>query len=399
MGMIYKRGQVYWVKYYRHGKAYRESSKSKDEKEAKRLLKRREGQIADGKFTGLNVEKVTFNELAVDLENDYIMNGRKSLDRAQLSITHLSGYFDGWKVINITTANVKDYIVKRQTVGASNGTINRELAALKRMFSLGAKQTPPKVNRIPYIPMTKENNVRTGYLEHDEYMQLRDVLPSYLKPVFIMGYHTGMRIQEILSLTWKQVNVFDRKITLDAGATKNDEARVIFMGEELFEAVMQQKKLKDTYYPNCQQVFFREGHPIQDFRTAWETALSAIGKPLTYICEECAKVYTFRNRKKRSGAVCECTGRLKSDNRLFHDLRRTAVRNMIRAGIPEKVAMKISGHKTRSVFDRYNIVNETDLQVASERITQALREKEEFINKSLMGTISGTFPIRKAAGE
>ncbi len=366
MGSIYKRGEVYWVKYYRAGKPYRESSKSTKESDAKRLLRLREGQITENRFTGLRVERIRFDELAEDFLNDYRVNGKKSLDRAERSVKHLKAFLEGVRAMDVTTDRIRTYILQRQEQEAENGTINRELAALKRMFHLASQMTPPKVTNIPYIPPLKENGARTGYFEHKEYLAFKNALPSYLKPVVTMAYHTGMRKEEILSLQWSQVDLIEGKLTLKAEDTKNGEARVIYMKGELLEALRFQKALRDSKFSKCPHAFFGEtGERIRDLRGAWAKALKET----------------------------------KLEGKLFHDFRRTAVRNMVRAGVPERVAMMVSGHKTRSVFERYNIVNEDDLKRASEMVMEYHEEKGTVTNGHNLGTVEAQASQVEAEGK
>jgi integrase len=381
MGMIYKRGKVYWIKYYRNGKPYRESTRSRKEADAKRLLKKREGEISQGKLPGIYFDRVTFEELAKDFLNDYKLNG-KDVTRAELNVRHLSNFFEGFKVPQLTTPKIREYVERRlqekwtcercnrvfdtetqkclacqsekiRRKQTANGTINRELSALKRMLNMGARQTPPKVDRVPYIPMLKENNVRKGFFEHDDFLKVRDTLPSHLKTFVTFGYKTGWRISEIAKLNWSQVDLKTGTVRLEAGETKNDEARTIYLDDELRGLLIRQWNERKAAKKVLPYVFVNEEgtDKINRFDKAWKSACKNAGIGV----------------------------------RIFHDLRRTAVRNMVRSGVPERVAMKVSGHKTRSVFDRYNIVNDTDLKLAAKRQEAYLEAQTNG-----MGTISGT---------
>ena len=242
--------------------------------------------------------------------------------------------------------------------GAENATVNRELAALKRIFNLGAKQTPPKVDRVPFIPMLKENNVRKGFFEEGEFQALRSALPSYLQGFVTFAYKTGWRVSEIGGLTWSQVDLANGIVRLEAGQTKNDEGRTVHLDDELREVFQTQWDARKNREKLTPYVFVNESGTdrIKDFRGAWATA-----------CED-AKI----------------------GKRLFHDFRRTAVRNMVRAGIPERVAMMVSGHKTRSVFERYNIVSDTDLKLASQKMETYLQAQ-----RAQLGTKTGSVTKKK----
>jgi len=135
--------------------------------------------VSSGEPFRLGMEKIKVAELAQDFLQDYRINGLKSLPDAKARWKlHLHDWFGHLKAAYVGTDTSKDYIEKRQKEEASNATINRELAALKRMFSLGMKASPPKIYRVPAIPHLKENNVRKGFLTIERYARLADACAS-----------------------------------------------------------------------------------------------------------------------------------------------------------------------------------------------------------------------------
>lgn len=297
-------------------------------------------------------QKQTIGALLDDVLLDYQIN-EKSLTWAKIVIEgHLRPAFGKLRISRFETKMAQRYIAMRQAFGIKNATINRELALLRRAFNLGAESTPPTVGRVPKIPHLEENNIRKGFFEHEPYLKIRAELPEEFRPVLTFGYYTGCRLGEILLLEWSQVDLLEREIRLEPGTTKNDEGRTIPLIDELYATLVMQEQVRDQKHPNCPWVFFRyrTGKRIRNFRYQWVQACWRAG---------------FWQGDKKTG----------KPSVLFHDLRRTGVRNLVRAGVPERVAMMISGHKTRSVFDRYNIIDKRDLKEAARRLNEYMAQK------------------------
>jgi integrase len=246
------------VKYRKNGQVFRESSGETDPEKASAFLARRVCEIATGKFAGLAVERITVGELIRDVEQDYVVNERKDLPILKLRIkAHLEKRFDKIRAADFGTANVKAYVAFRKRAGAANATINRELAIVRRAFSLGFEHDPPKVARIPHIPALEENNVRTGFLEHSEYLALREALPEELKMLLVVGYHTGVRRGELINIRWAQVDLKVRRIRLEVGTTKNKEGRYLPLYGEMAEWLKMARSIRDEMFrsaPGCSTV-------------------------------------------------------------------------------------------------------------------------------------------------
>ena len=334
-----KQSNVWWIGYSINGTKHRESSGTTVHREAVRLLHQRLAERGRG-VSRRDLEKVTFDDLADVIRADYQKNGRKSARRLNTSLIHLSGAFGDWRVVDLTEDVIDRYATDRLDEGAASATVNRELAALRRMLVLGRRAR--MVGYMPAFEMLHEDNVRTGFLEDGELSALEAELPEHLRPLAQVAYCTGWRRGELLSRRWRHVDLENGWLRLEPGETKNGKGRSFPLIPRLRAVLEEQhaRKLKVERSTGriVDALFFRfdTGEPIGSFRKSWKSACTRAGVP----------------------------------DLLFHDFRRSAVRNLIRAGIPETIAMRFTGHITRSVFDRYAIVDEKMLQEQSEKLTE-----------------------------
>jgi integrase len=346
---------TWWIRYSRGGKQFRESAKTNNYNDAERMLRRRQGEIATGAFTGLAPERIRISQLLLEMLDDMKANGRRSYGSAEGGVRlHLIPFMGNVRVAEFSSNLVKAYKAKRQAEKAANATINRELGFLKRAFNLGYRAEPPLVAKVPYIARLPERNVRTGFLEHEQYKQLRDALPDYLKLLFVLGYHTGARLGELRRITWPQVEA--NRIVLYPGTTKNGDGRALPIYGEMAGWIEMAKESRKQF-PTCPYLCQHDGQPLGEscVRKAWKTSCKAVG------------LAALR----------------------FHDLRRSAVPNMDRAGVPRTVAMKVSGHRTESMFNRYNIVSERDVAEIKNRM-------ETYLSNLGTSTLSSTLADSEA---
>ncbi len=332
LGSVYQRGETWWIKYYYRGQAKRESSHSTNKQEAFRLLRKRQGEMGQGRLIGPDLEKTTFEDLQQMIEHDYRNEGHRSLARLHTAFRHLAQCFARTKAMDITYDRLDAYRTTRLGQGASASSLHTELAVLKRAFHLAkiaGKADPPP------FPTVTVKNARKGFFERHQFEAVRAHLPSELQPLFTVAYHSGWRTRsELLPLHWSQVDFQAGTLRLDVNTTKNDDGRTFpfTILPELAETLRAQRarttaleQATDRIIP---WVFHRNGSPIKEFKGAWKKAVTAAGYP----------------------------------GLIPHDLRRTAVRNLERAGVSRSVATKLTGHKTEAVFTRYAMVNEADLQ-------------------------------------
>jgi integrase len=331
-GTLIKRGRIWYYSYFENGHNRMVSSKSERKDEAEKLRARILKQKMAGIETAPATGKVRCGELLSDALRHVQETGKASTAKVWGWVikANLEPFFGKLRSGRVTTDLLRQYRDQRKAEGRSDSTINRELSILRTAFHLGRKCTPVKVQVVPYFPLVSETGkARQGFLTDEQYAKVRDALPDDLKPLFVAAYFTGVRVGELLAWRWEQVDFEQGFVTLRADETKAGHSRAVPI---LAGDMRDWLKWGQEQSNECVQVFNRAGEPIKDFRWAWEKACKAAEIP----------------------------------DLKFHDLRRTAVRNMRRAGVSQVVRMRITGHRTDSMERRYNIVDVEDIRTAKE---------------------------------
>lgn len=331
-GGVYQRGGVFWIRYSHRGLKKRESSKSTRRADAVKLLRRRLAEMGSGRLVGPDAERTTFTDLEEMLRANYELNGKRSIKRVECALVHLRAFFTFSRVPDITSDRIAAYIRHRQDAKAAPATIRYELAMLRHAFTLAVQAE--KATHKPHIPAIAVDNARKGFFEPAEFAAVEEKLPDSLRPFVRFLYLTGWRAGEAMGLTWAGVDFAAGVIRLEPGVTKNREGREFpFAAFPALAELLREQRERTTVLDRKHSritgpVFHRNGRAIRSYARAWNAACKAAGVA----------------------------------GRLVHDLRRTAVRNLERAGVSRSVAMKLTGHKTEAVYRRYAITSPADLK-------------------------------------
>ena len=332
-GRIYRRGHIYYIAYRWEGREYRESARSSERRVAEQLLAAR---LRERRGSAPSAD-LTFDAFAAWYLDDYGVRRLRTLDTARGRVANLRAVFGGWPATTITTEAIRNYQRTRRTAGAA--TVNRETSALSRMFRLAVRSR--QLDERPVFPeRLEENGPRQGFFEHAEYTAVRQYLPAPYQDVLDVAYYSGWRKRKILDLRWDEVDESGGVVRLSPQRSKTRVGRVLPISPPI--AVVLSRR-RATRRAGESHVFHRDAVTVRSWRTAWPEACRRAGVP----------------------------------GRLLHDCRRTTARNLVRAGVPERVAMQLTGHKTRAIFDRYNIVQEAELHEAGARLLAYLAAQPE----------------------
>jgi integrase len=332
--------QNFYAQIYVNGQPKRVSTGTAVKQEAQAFLRNLLHDRDHGKAFVGDVKKLVYEDLRAGLIQNYIERGNKSLEvyadgeETIWGLKAVDEFFKGKPVTYITTDTAREFTNDLLAKGNSNGTANRSLALLRRMLNIAREDS--KIQFVPKIRLLKAGAPRKGFVSQEQFDALSDKLPLHIKPLILFLYYCGVRVGEAMQIDWSQVDIDGAVIRLEKEQTKADTARTVPLPDVLVELLKAQEPKQGPVFDNT------------NLRKHWQNACSTTGL----------------------GQLEEIEG--KRDKRytglIIHDLRRSAIRNLVRAGVPERVVMSISGHKTRSVFDRYNIVSEQDVVEAMRKL-------------------------------
>lgn len=297
--------------------------------------------------------------------------------------------FGAIRATSVTTARIDEYKLQRRAEGAKNATINRELATIRRMFNYAKKECNPPLERdVPHVAMLDErDNVRKGFVEFDTFAHMAQEAAKeglWMRALLEVAYTCGWRRGELINLRVRQIDLLARTIRLDPGTTKNGDGRQVWMNDTVYALI---KELAANKHAE-DHVFSRpDGKRVKDFRGAWQNmcirahVLGPDGKPSRFECSKC-------NAPMQVGrSICRaCGGRRRYIGLIVHDMRRSAARNLLHAGVPETDVINTLGHKTRSMVTRYAIFDPNASRRAMEKLASyertitALAKVQEQIN-------------------
>jgi len=339
-----------WLSLYsHHGKEHRETTGQSDLKAAKKIHKALLDSLAveragKGQHVPASKQKTTVAELLDAYQADIERRELKSAANQKFHVKPVREAFGDWKAADVASADI-DKVVDGWKRGTANATINRRLQVLLAAYTLASRKNVVAV--IPYVKRLPERNVRQGFFEREEFEAVLKHLPEHLQDLARFAYATGWRRGEIVALKWSSVNLKHGTITLPD--TKNGRGRTIALSKELLALLKRREAARLIEGPDgephiAEHVFHRSGQPIKCFKESWHAALTAAG-------------FTA----KKNGRVVYL--------KKFHDLRRTAARNLVVSGVREGAAMSITGHRTRAIFDRYAIVSPAETRAALEKVS------------------------------
>jgi integrase len=367
MATIYKREKadgtfVYWTKFRRDGQLIRQNTGTDNRQKAEKFLRNQLNAVDEGVAPDVDVRRVTYVQIREELVRHYQTTQCREEGEYSKRLAHLDEFFSHHRAAAIAGAEITKYVEFRQgqLVHRSNGpatppanaTINRELLVLSKMLNLAHENR--RLVHVPKITTLKEAKPREGFVNDTQFERIRKNLDADLQVVAVLGYTYGMRISEVLGLDWTHVDFAAREIRLVD--TKNEDPRVLTFdaGDEV-EVLLHEQRARVA--ANV------EAFPDHKIPACVFPMLPGIaGVPQSLV------------GRRRGGIERPWASATKAAGLagiLFHDLRRSAVRNLINSGVSQQVAQKISGHRSADVFSRYNIVAADDKRDAMRKVREA----------------------------